>query len=124
MKGQLSKRLYFNVVILLLVSLLTTCFLTKLNAQEKVSPPGRAKNSREMKVETSSKPSIPLKKNAPQASNDKSGATERTSKSVDVLIDMRHAHDFSDYPLTLDDVFYHRIYSFHRAFESLKTLGL
>ncbi|MBR0225629.1 MAG: hypothetical protein IJL92_06180, partial [Thermoguttaceae bacterium] len=42
-------------------------------------------------------------------------------RACDVLIDMRHAHDFSDYPLTLDDRYYHRIYSFHRAFSYLKS---
>lgn len=40
---------------------------------------------------------------------------------TDVLIDMRHAHDFSDFPLTVDDRAYHRIYSFHRAFEGLRA---
>ena len=45
-------------------------------------------------------------------------------KTCDVLIDMRHAHDFSDYPLTLDDRYYHRIYSFHRAFSYLKSQGV
>ncbi len=43
---------------------------------------------------------------------------------VDVLIDIRHAHDFSDYPLTVDDRLYHRLYSFHRAFEGLKARGV
>ena len=124
MKGRLSRRSHFNVVTLLLASFAATCLFAKLNAQESVSPPGYAKNSRELKAEISSKRSIPLKKDAPQASQNKSGAAEKTAKSVDVLIDMRHAHDFSDYPLTLDDVFYHRLYSFHRAFESLKSLGL
>ncbi|MDO5309290.1 MAG: hypothetical protein Q4G03_07335 [Planctomycetia bacterium] len=41
-----------------------------------------------------------------------------------VLIDLRHAYDFSDFPLTLDDTFYHRIYSFHRAFEKLENRGV
>ena len=48
----------------------------------------------------------------------------QTDDCVDVLIDMRHAHDFSDYPLTVDDRFYHRLYSFHRAFEGLKARGV
>ena len=45
-------------------------------------------------------------------------------REVDVLIDMRHAYDFSDYPLTIDDRLYHRIYSFHRAFAYLKSQGV
>jgi hypothetical protein len=49
---------------------------------------------------------------------------EPDASSCDVLIDMRHAHDFSDYPLSVDDRFYHRIYSFHRAFEYLKSQGV
>ena len=44
--------------------------------------------------------------------------------TVDVLIDMRHAYDFSDYPLSVDDRYYHRVYSFHRAFESLRARGV
>ena len=44
--------------------------------------------------------------------------------NVDVLIDMRHAHDFSDYPLSVDDRNYHRLYSYHRAFEELKARGI
>ena len=47
-----------------------------------------------------------------------------TNGAVDVLIDMRHAHDFSDFPLTVDDRAYHRIYSFHRAFENLRARGI
>lgn len=41
-----------------------------------------------------------------------------------VLLDMRHAHDFSDYPLTVDDRFYHRIYSFNKAFGYLRAQGV
>ena len=51
-------------------------------------------------------------------------AEKSSEKEIDVLIDMRHAYDFSDYPLTVDDHFYHRIYSFHRAFSYLKTRGV
>lgn len=124
MKSQLFKRLLFSVVILLLVSFMASSFLTKLNAQESVSLPGSANNSHEIKVESASKSSLPLKKDILPTLNNQTRATNTTKKSVDVLIDMRHAHDFSDYPLTLDDVFYHRLYSFHRAFESLRSLGL
>lgn len=45
-------------------------------------------------------------------------------RDIDVLIDMRHAYDFSDFPLTIDDRLYHRIYSFHRAFTYLKSQGV
>ena len=124
MKSQLFKRVLFSVVILLLVSFMASSFLTKLNAQESVSLPGSANNSHEIKVESASKSSLPLKKDILPTLNNQTRATKTTKKSVDVLIDMRHAHDFSDYPLTLDDVFYHRLYSFHRAFESLRSLGL
>ena len=41
-----------------------------------------------------------------------------------VLVDMRHAHDFSDFPLTVDDRFYHRIYSFNKAFAYLRAQGV
>jgi len=47
-----------------------------------------------------------------------------TSSDCDVLIDMRHAHDFSEFPLTLDDRFYHRIYSFNAAFQKLVDRGV
>jgi len=47
-----------------------------------------------------------------------------TSGDCDVLIDMRHAHDFSEFPLTLDDRFYHRIYSFNGAFQRLADRGV
>ncbi len=46
------------------------------------------------------------------------------TRAIDVLIDMRHAHDFSDFPLTVDDRNYHRIYSFNKAFEYLKSQGV
>ncbi len=52
------------------------------------------------------------------------GAQASDGQPVDVLIDMRHAHDFSDFPLSVDDRFYHRIYSFHSAFEYLKSQGV
>jgi hypothetical protein len=45
-------------------------------------------------------------------------------EEIDVLIDIRHAHDFSDFPLTTEDRNYHRIYSFHSAFAYLKSQGV
>lgn len=44
--------------------------------------------------------------------------------SCDVLIDERHAYDFSEFPLAIDDRYYHRIYSFHRAFQYLESQGV
>ncbi len=117
MKGQLPKRFLFKVVVLLLASFIATSSLAKIEAKETASPPGSAKNSRQIKATSSNNRSDPLNK-------DKTDFAKTTTKTVDVLIDMRHAYDFSDYPLTIDDVFYHRLYSFHRAFESLKSLGL
>ncbi len=53
-----------------------------------------------------------------------SGYVSTRARMIDVLIDMRHAYDYSDYPLTIDDRQYHRIYSFHQAFAYLKSQGL
>ena len=47
-----------------------------------------------------------------------------SAPALDVLIDLRHAHDFSNFPLTIDDHYYHRIYSFNKAFGYLKSQGV
>lgn len=46
------------------------------------------------------------------------------AREIDVLIDARHANDFSDVPFSSLEINYHRIYSFRRAFENLAALGV
>ena len=58
------------------------------------------------------------------ASNEENVDNNALKKEIDVLIDMRHAHDFSDYPLSIDDRSYHRIYSFNKAFAYLQSQGI
>ncbi len=56
--------------------------------------------------------------------SDQIAELNETTDKCDVLIDTRHAHDFSNYPLTIDDRFYHRIYSFNKAFSRLQDRGV
>ncbi len=49
---------------------------------------------------------------------------EGLSLKTDILIDVVHANDFSEIPITPDNYFYHHLYGFNKAFGYLKREGV
>lgn len=90
------------------------------------TPTDAAEPEAEASLFSSDAASAPSTAEAEAASTSEDSVVKPESVSgqeLDVLIDMRHAHDFSDFPLALDDRYYHRIYSYHRGFEMLRSRG-
>ncbi|MBQ9874603.1 MAG: hypothetical protein IJM30_09070 [Thermoguttaceae bacterium] len=90
-----------------------------VEALEESAPAQESALEPEPAANPETEPVAPEEPSVPEEPSD-----DESVKEIDVLIDTRHAHDFSDCPLTLEDRNYHRIYSFNRAFERLKSRGV